>query len=257
MNLNKFIARRDNKIFYCSNEIGVKPILSKLNENINFYKDADIEDTVVGKAAESLYILARINFVYAHTLSESAKTYLEKNNIPFKYDELVKEIRNRTNTGMCPLEKSVIDIDDPILAKEAIEVILKSMEDYRDNLIIIFAGYTKEMKEFKEMNPGLKSRIGLTIEFPDYNADELTQIFVKKAQENGYNVPLESENKIHLVCDLASQEKDFGNGRFVENLFREVEINHALTTKDCDAYDTKILTILPEDIDVDILDKIL
>lgn len=50
MNLNKFIARRDNKIFYCSNEIGVKPILSKLNENIDFYKDADIEDTVVGKA---------------------------------------------------------------------------------------------------------------------------------------------------------------------------------------------------------------
>ena len=142
-------------------------------------------------------------------------------------------------------------------AKEAVEVILKSMEDYRDNLIIIFAGYTKEMKEFKEMNPGLKSRIGLTIEFPDYNADELTQIFVKKAQENGYNIPLESQNKIHFLCDLASKEKDFGNGRFVENLFREVEINHALTTKDCDAYDTKILTILPEDIDVDILDKIL
>ena len=125
MNLNKFIARRDNKIFYCSNEIGVKPILSKLNENINFYKDADIEDTVVGKAAASLYVLERINFVYAHTLSESAKTYLEKNNIPFKYDELVKEIRNRTNTGMCPLEKSVIDIDDPILAKEAIEDTVK------------------------------------------------------------------------------------------------------------------------------------
>lgn len=142
-------------------------------------------------------------------------------------------------------------------AKEAVEVILKSMEDYRDNLIIIFAGYTKEMKEFKEMNPGLKSRIGLTIEFPDYNADELTQIFIKKAQENGYSIPMESENKIHFLCDLASKEKDFGNGRFVENLFREVEINHALTTKDCDAYDPKILTILPEDIDVDILDKIL
>lgn len=125
MNLNKFIARRDNKIFYCSNEIGVKPILSKLNENINFYKDADIEDTVVGKAAACLYVLADIKFVYAHTLSEAAKIYLEKNNISYKYDELVKEIRNRTNTDMCPLEKSVIDIDDPILAKEAIEDTVK------------------------------------------------------------------------------------------------------------------------------------
>ena len=81
MNLNKFIARRDNKIFYCSNEIGVKPILSKLNENIDFYKDADIEDTVVGKAAACLYVLAKIKYVYAHTLSETAKIYLENNNI--------------------------------------------------------------------------------------------------------------------------------------------------------------------------------
>lgn len=123
--MNKFIARRENKIIYCSNDIGVKPILSKLNEDINFYKNADIEDTVVGKAAACLYILADIKFVYAHTLSEAAKIYLEKNNISYKYDELVKEIRNRTNTDMCPLEKSVIDIDDPILAKEAIEDTVK------------------------------------------------------------------------------------------------------------------------------------
>ena len=127
MTLNKFIARRDNKIIYCSNEIGVKPILSKLNENIDFYKDTDIEDTVVGKAAACLYVLAKINFIYAHILSEPAKFYLEKNNISYKYDELVKEIRNRTNTGMCPLEKSVIDIDDPILAKESIEDTIKEL----------------------------------------------------------------------------------------------------------------------------------
>lgn len=123
--MNKFIARRDNKIIYCSNEIGVKPILSKLNENIDFYKDADIEDTVVGKAAACLYVLAKIKFVYAHTLSELAKTYLEKNNIPFKYDELVKEIRNRTNTDICPLEKSVIHIDDPVIAKTALENVIQ------------------------------------------------------------------------------------------------------------------------------------
>ena len=125
--MNKFIARRDNNIIYCSNEIGVKPILSKLNENIEYYKDADIEDTVVGKAAACLYVLARINFVYAHILSKTAKSYLEKNNISYKYDELVKEIRNRTNTDTCPLEKSVLDIDDPILAKKSIENTIKEL----------------------------------------------------------------------------------------------------------------------------------
>lgn len=142
-------------------------------------------------------------------------------------------------------------------AKEAVEVLLKAMEDYRDKLIIIFAGYTKEMQKFKEMNPGLKSRIGLTIEFPDYNSNELTQIFIKKAKDNGYKIPQESINKIHMLCDIACKEKDFGNGRFIENLFREVESEHAYITQDLDAYDEKIMTILPEDINLEILDKIL
>ena len=81
MNLNKFIAKRNNIVFYTSNDIGVKPILSKINEDMNFYKNADIEDTVVGKAAACLYVLAKIKFVYAHTLSEPAKIYLEKTNL--------------------------------------------------------------------------------------------------------------------------------------------------------------------------------
>lgn len=142
-------------------------------------------------------------------------------------------------------------------AKETVEVLLKSMEDYRDNLIIIFAGYTNEMKKFKDMNPGLKSRIGLTIEFPDYNADELTQIFVKKAEESGYSLSNEVISKIHAVCDMACREKDFGNGRFVENFFREVESEHAMNTRYLDAYDEKIMQVLPEDIKFEVLDKIL
>ena len=127
MNLNKFIAKRNNIVFYTSNDIGVKPILSKINEDMNFYKNADIEDTVVGKAAACLYVLAKIKFVYTHTLSEPAKIYLEKNNVSFKYYKLVKEIRNRTNTDMCPLEKSVMDIDDPILAKKALEKTIENL----------------------------------------------------------------------------------------------------------------------------------
>ena len=142
-------------------------------------------------------------------------------------------------------------------AKEAVEELLKSMEDYRDNLIVIFAGYTNEMEKFKEMNPGLKSRIGSTIEFPDYTPDELLQIFVKRVTEAGYNIHIKTFPKINAICSVATQEKDFGNGRFVENLFREVETNHAYNTRDLDATDPNILMILDEDIDMDILDKIL
>ena len=99
MNLNKFIAKRNNIVFYTSNDIGVKPILSKINEDMNFYNNADIEDTVVGKAAACLYVLAKIKFVYAHTLSEPAKIYLEKNNVPlwhhFKINDMKQKDLNR------------------------------------------------------------------------------------------------------------------------------------------------------------------
>ena len=111
----------------CGSECVEYSILSKLNENIDFYKDADIEDTVVGKAAACLYVLAKIKYVYAHTLSEPAKTYLENNNVSFKYDVLVKEIRNRINTDMCPLEKSVIHIENPVAAKIALENTIKEL----------------------------------------------------------------------------------------------------------------------------------
>lgn len=135
MNLNKFIAKRNNIVFYTSNDIGVKPILSKINEDMNFYKNADIEDTIVGKAAACLYVLAKIKFVYAHTLSESAKIYLEKNNVSFKYDKLVKEIRNRSNTDMCPLEKSVIHIDDPVIAKTALENTIQKLMNQKKSQV--------------------------------------------------------------------------------------------------------------------------
>ena len=103
--------------------------------SLDFYKDADIEDTVVGKAAASLYVLAKIKFIYAHTLSEAAKSYLEKNNVSFKYDKLVKEIRNRSNTDMCPLEKSVIHIDDPVIAKTALENTIQKLMNQKKSQV--------------------------------------------------------------------------------------------------------------------------
>lgn len=119
--MNKFIASRNSNIFYTSNDIGVKPILSQLNQNQNYFKDADIEDTIIGKAAASLLVYGKVHSVYAHVISQAGKEYLEQFNIPFHYDTLVKEIRNRTDTDMCPLEKSVLYIEDPIKAKQALE----------------------------------------------------------------------------------------------------------------------------------------
>lgn len=125
--MNKFIAKRNQKIFYTSNEFGLKPIISPIKKDETFFKDADIEDTIIGKAAASLLIYSKVHSVYAHTLSVAGKNLLEKYKISYKYDQLVKEIRNKDNTDMCPMEKSVLNIENPKECKRVLEKTIEKM----------------------------------------------------------------------------------------------------------------------------------
>ena len=106
---------------------------------------------------------------------------------------------------------------------EAIATLLKRMEDDRDRLIVILAGYGDEMKRFIDSNPGLQSRFNRYIHFPDYNADELLQIFSRYAQKNDYEVSEEAQKRLKSLLDdaVANKDKNFGNGRFVRNLFEK------------------------------------
>ena len=131
MNLNKFIAKRNNIVFYTSNDIGVKPILSKINEDMNFYNNADIEDTVVGKAAASLYVLAKIKFVYAHTLSEPAKIYVSTHLTTLGILQsssrgiLVHGITNHLSSGYARLHNIILN---PIHDRFAVSVVESPFE---------------------------------------------------------------------------------------------------------------------------------
>lgn len=106
---------------------------------------------------------------------------------------------------------------------EAIATLLKRMEDDRERLIVILAGYGDEMKQFIDSNPGLQSRFNRYIHFPDYNADELLQIYSRYAQRNDYEVTLEAQEKLKSLLETAvnNKDKNFGNGRFVRNLFEK------------------------------------
>lgn len=125
--MSKFIAKKNNIVYYTSNETGLKPILSKINEDPFYFKNADIEDIIIGKAAASLLILSKVHSIYAHTISQNGKMYLMKHNINFTYDKEVKEIHNREKSDMCPLEKVVLDIEDPKQAKVALELKIKEL----------------------------------------------------------------------------------------------------------------------------------
>ena len=105
--------------------------------------------------------------------------------------------------------------------REAIATLLKRMEDDRKRLVVILAGYTNEMKAFINSNPGLQSRFSRYIEFPDYNADELYQIFLKRLKEFEYTITPEAEVALKAYFSEAVAHKDanFGNARFVRNVF--------------------------------------
>lgn len=118
---------------------------------------------------------------------------------------------------------------DDAFGQEAIDTILKAMEDHRDDLVVIVAGYTEPMEKFINSNPGLKSRFNKYIEFPDYTIDELMEIFDMNCKK--YDYVIEDDTKQH-VKELISQRKlasngNFANAREIRNLFEEIITNQA------------------------------
>ena len=124
---------------------------------------------------------------------------------------------------------SLVDGGNSDYGKEAIATLLKRMEDNRDRLVVILAGYTDDMKRFIDSNPGLQSRFNRYIEFPDYTAEELYQIFLSNARKYEYTLSDDAQSALKKAMVKAVEEKDrsFGNGRFVRNLFEKVIENQA------------------------------
>lgn len=110
---------------------------------------------------------------------------------------------------------------------EAIDTLVKGMEDHRDNLVVILAGYTKEMQEFLSANSGLRSRFPNQIEFPDYTGDELLQIALMTAEGKGYRIAEDCQSALldYFTLVQASGSRDSGNGRLVRNKIEEAILN--------------------------------
>jgi len=115
---------------------------------------------------------------------------------------------------------------------ECIATLIKAMEDYRDDLVVIFAGYTKEMQDFLDSNSGIVSRIGYTMEFEDYTTEELKQIFTGMVNKAGFILEDGALDEVEQLINENRDTKNFGNARFVRNVFEKTVINHASNTKD-------------------------
>jgi hypothetical protein len=111
--------------------------------------------------------------------------------------------------------------------REAIDTIVKLVEDRRDRVVVILAGYPDEMDQLVAANPGLRSRFPRTIHFPDYDTDELVAIFDAQCRRGGYETTHESRAAVRQHLDSLPHDKGFGNGRAARNLFEEAVARQA------------------------------
>lgn len=134
---------------------------------------------------------------------------------------------------------------------EAIATLLKRMEDNRDRLVVILAGYNNEMQQFIDSNPGLQSRFNRYINFPDYDANELLQIFSLLLSKNDFVLTADGEEKLiaKLSAAVQGKTKNFGNARYVRNVFEKTLENQAvrLSSQPRITHDD-LITIQAEDI---------
>lgn len=124
----------------------------------------------------------------------------------------------------------VLFIDEAYSMKSdtAVSVLIQEMENHRDNVIVILAGYNDRMREFIEINEGMKSRIPYWVEFPDYSADELTKIFSYMLEERGFEATEETVKEAYYIFDKARNTDNFGNGRYVRNFIEQAIKNQSV-----------------------------
>ncbi|MDN5795913.1 MAG: AAA family ATPase [Intrasporangium sp.] len=117
-------------------------------------------------------------------------------------------------------------------AQEAVGTLVKEMEDHREDLVLIVAGYPDPMAGFIASNPGLASRFTTTIEFDDYSDDELLAILVSIATAADYELTEDAERRVRQTFEATPRTPAFGNGRFARNLFEAAVARHAWRLKD-------------------------
>lgn len=136
--------------------------------------------------------------------------------------------------------------------REAIETILKAMEDHRDDLVVIVAGYTGPMTNFINSNPGLQSRFNKYFYFEDYTGEQLMAIFRIRCEKNGYCLSDEADKAAAEIFDrlYAERDENFGNGRDVRNFFEDAVTRQAnrLAKLEAPSKD-ELMTLLPEDLE--------
>ena len=164
----------------------------------------------------------------------------------------VEEIFNKAKGSVLFIDEaySLTDGRDKLYGQEAINTIVQMMENRRNDTVVIFAGYEKEMEEFLDQNPGLMSRIPFHVHFDNYSETELMDILSLMAKEMKYTLSPGIKEKVMPIFRSAMGKKDFGNGRFVRNLMERAVMKRAMRLSSSyspQMSDTELMTLIPDD----------
>ncbi|MCM1091819.1 MAG: AAA family ATPase [Muribaculum sp.] len=163
---------------------------------------------------------------------------------------LVKKKFKEAQGGVLFIDEaySLCDSYENGFGDEAINTIVQEMENHKDDVIVIFAGYPAQMKQFLDRNPGMASRIAFHVEFEDYSTDELCDITRLMLAKKRMMIMDAAMEKLKNIYESARGDKDFGNGRFVRKMLEEAEMNLAerVTQLDESKLTTKLITTIEE-----------
>ncbi|WP_426595748.1 AAA family ATPase [Cellulomonas sp. McL0617] len=132
---------------------------------------------------------------------------------------------------------------------EAVNTLVKDMEDHRDDLVVIVAGYPRPMASFLATNPGLESRFATTVEFADYSDAELREIFERSARSADFEPTTETLGRFAEIASTQIRDEGFGNGRYVRNVLDQAIVRHAWRLRDVEQPTVdQLRLLLPEDL---------
>ncbi|MCB0976103.1 MAG: AAA family ATPase, partial [Acidimicrobiales bacterium] len=163
----------------------------------------------------------------------------------------VMEVADRATGGVLLIDEAyaLARGGENDFGREAIDTLVKVIEDRRDDLVVIAAGYPAEMADFIAANPGLASRFPKTIFFPDYSDDELWAIFTSIGDKAGYRPDDSAEAKVRAWFAAVPRDKGFGNGRLARNLFEDAVARQAGRVVEIeDPTDEDLMTLTAADI---------